>query len=405
MSIFDGVMIGSDCADFWEKRNKEYHQELEEYVLENPGLFGILVATSKATAADFAMVMWVDLARLGEGFAQGGVKGVVQDVFRVMSFIPQGKVLQGHKSWIGQVVQRVANIRIWRECRGGLCVPISFAQALQRGGYRIGVGLSEIADAIGLPLRTIFKEGTSWNLIEKALGQLGLQFTKLISTQGGLSTFKGVVDVVQTLNAPILLRIESSLGGHAILIGKTLTGIKIIDRYGIFRNLDDLARHYNVASWTIDSQRPMFAILNAVVDEKLISLAKKSDVLAVLVRHSLAVFDLKVSKAEVEADFEKFLQRKGSRKITLDDIPVSGGMTVEVKRGDLTRSTLSGISKHQYGEFTLWPLIYDLNRDKIGPNPNQLKQGMKLLVLPLARYSPQEQSEARRRSHTWKHYT
>jgi hypothetical protein len=58
-----GFMIGSECADWWEKRNKEYHEELEQYVLDNPGYFAVFVATGKATAADFAMTMWVDLAR------------------------------------------------------------------------------------------------------------------------------------------------------------------------------------------------------------------------------------------------------------------------------------------------------------------------------------------------------
>jgi hypothetical protein len=57
----------------------QYHEEFEQYVLENPGYFAVFVATGKSTAADFAMTMWVDLARLGEGAAEGSVKGIVQD--------------------------------------------------------------------------------------------------------------------------------------------------------------------------------------------------------------------------------------------------------------------------------------------------------------------------------------
>ena len=91
----DNFMIGSECADWWEQRNKAYHEELEQYVLDNPGNFAVFVATTKATSADFAMTMWVDLARIGEGFAEGGLSGITQDIFRILNFIPEGKVLQG----------------------------------------------------------------------------------------------------------------------------------------------------------------------------------------------------------------------------------------------------------------------------------------------------------------------
>ena len=92
-----GFMIGSECADWWEKRNKEYHEELEQYVLENPGYFAVFVATAKATAADFGTTMWVDLARLGEGAAEGSVKGIVQDVFRVLNFVPEPRFSQDQR--------------------------------------------------------------------------------------------------------------------------------------------------------------------------------------------------------------------------------------------------------------------------------------------------------------------
>jgi len=73
--VAQGFMIGSECADWWQKRNEEYHEGLEQYVLENPGNFAVFVATAKATGADFAMTMWVDLARFGEGLAEGDLLG------------------------------------------------------------------------------------------------------------------------------------------------------------------------------------------------------------------------------------------------------------------------------------------------------------------------------------------
>ncbi len=399
-------MIGSECADWWEKRNKEYHQELEQYVLENPGYFAVFVATGKATAADFAMTMWVDLARLGEGVAEGGVKGIAQDVFRVLNFIPEAKVLSGSKTLLGRAVQVVTNLRVWRNIEGGLCAPIAIAQALQRGGHRLGVGLAEIASALGTPLIGIFKNGVAWCAVEGALSKLGLQFSKF---DGALyKTIDALKKLASTESGPLLVGITAADGaGHAVLVGKTATGVKIIDRYGIFNSLDDLARFYKRGAWTIDPT-PIYSIANAVIDESLIKLVKELDVLACLVRESVAVFDLNYSKTSKEvlaADFDRFLARKGKKGVLRSpDISIVGGFTVEVVAGHPQKSTLSAIAQSQYGDFNLWPLIFDLNKDKIGPNPNRIKPGTRLLLLPLQRYSQSELAEARRRGPTWRNY-
>ena len=77
---------------------------------------------------------------------------------------------------------------------------------------------------------------------------------------------------------------------------------------------------------------------------------------------------------------------------------VTGGFSVKVPPG----SSLSAIAKSQYGDYQLWPLIYDLNRAEIGSNPNYVRAGMHLLLLPLERYSLSEQADARKRAPTWK---
>lgn len=401
-----GFMIGSECADWWEKRNREYHEELEQYVLDNPGYFAVFVATGKATAADFAMTMWVDLARLGEGAAEGSVKGIVQDVFRVLNFIPEAKVLQGSKTLLGRAVQVLGNIGVWRKVEGGLCLPIAIAQVLQRGGHAIGVGLGAIADALGTPLIRIFKQGAAWGAVEGALAKLGLQFSKFGGA--GFKTFDELMKLAAGQAGPLLVRIVNAAGeGHAILIGRTVGGIKIIDRYGIFNNLDELARYYNMGAWKFAGD-PVFAIANAVIDPSLLKLVRQMDVLACLVRQSVAVFDInfsKISKEALAADFDKFLERKGKKKVLQGpETAIVGGYTVEVAPGQPDKATLSGIAKAQYGDFNLWPLIFDLNKGKIGSNPNRLTPGTRLLLLPLARYTAAELADARKRAPTWKSY-
>ena len=99
----EGLMIGSECADWWQKKNEEYHAELEEYVLQNPSTFAILSCTAKATAFDFANVMIIDLARLGEGMAEGSFKGVVQDILELWHLSHQAKSFKDRENFFKQV--------------------------------------------------------------------------------------------------------------------------------------------------------------------------------------------------------------------------------------------------------------------------------------------------------------
>jgi nucleoid-associated protein YgaU len=50
--------------------------------------------------------------------------------------------------------------------------------------------------------------------------------------------------------------------------------------------------------------------------------------------------------------------------------------TYKVQKGD----TLSSISEHFYKTPARWMFIYSLNKDKIGPDPAKLKEGMELVI-------------------------
>ena len=56
----------------------------------------------------------------------------------------------------------------------------------------------------------------------------------------------------------------------------------------------------------------------------------------------------------------------------------AGSTEYVVQPGD----TLRSIAQDQYGDATLWPRIYDANRDVIGPNPDALVAGTKLQIPP-----------------------
>jgi nucleoid-associated protein YgaU len=56
--------------------------------------------------------------------------------------------------------------------------------------------------------------------------------------------------------------------------------------------------------------------------------------------------------------------------------PVAAKQTYKVQHDD----TLSSISEQFYKTTTKWRLIYEANKDKIGPNPDKLKEGMELVI-------------------------
>jgi hypothetical protein len=88
------------------------------------------------------------------------------------------------------------------------------------------------------------------------------------------------------------------------------------------------------------------------------------------------------------------------QRMIFEDILVTGGHPVTIGHG----KSLSAIAGEQYRDVRLWPLIWDLNHVKIGDNPNLVRQGLVLKLLPLSDYSPAEIADAHKRSATWRNY-
>jgi hypothetical protein len=310
-------------------------------------------------------------------------------------------------------VQTATNLFHWRKLDGGLCVPITVAQALQRTGQKLAVSLRAIAEAAGESLAVIEQSGLSPDRIAGVLQRLGVEFTAI--SRGTVNTWDDIVRLAQSSEGPVMVGLRGVRNHvdefHRILVGKTAGGVKIIDRSGAVNGLDELSTRYGMDGlWQINTNSPMLLIENAVIDLSSLELVQRFGILACLTRMSFGIFDF--NRAEVTAEFvkhkfEEFVaERRGTKaRLKGEDIQVVGGKTVTITAGDPARSTLSGISKAEYGTFDLWPLIYDLNQNEIGPNPNRLKPSLPLLVLPLSAYDAQEIAAAKKRAPTWKNYS
>ena len=110
--------------------------------------------------------------------------------------------------------------------------------------------------------------------------------------------------------------------------------------------------------------------------------------MAVWVRSNLTFLEEAVGQPDLPESQPGFSPGPGQGKI----IAVVNGMS------------LSGIAGTEYGSQELWPLIYDENKAKIGPDPNLLRVGLRLSIAPLTRYTAEQIADAERRAPSWKNY-
>jgi hypothetical protein len=381
------MRAASDIADWWDKQHAISKKALDDFVDENPGIFGVVVATAVATAMDLGKGT-VDVLRLGEGAAEGTVGGVAQDVLRAVSIA--GALGKGAKI-VKEVAARSRMMKVIVDPGGGRCAYVSATQALRQTGQKAFASVDDLARELGKSVDDLGGANAS---------QIRDFMLKLKARIGPILKFEKWSDVERNVphdGSVVSFGVGFAKGGaHRLYAFRDALGrVKIMDRGGrlgklpeVLDSLEDVAKKYGRGSIShfFDGFQLQDLFLKFVGPKGTATLAME-----VL---STTVFDNKA----VEDVFESY--KKG--KIIGSDIKVVGGFTVEVNPRNPGTSTLSGIAKAQYGDMNLWPLIFELNKDKIGPNPNRIKPGTRLLLLPIERYTPTELAAARKRAPSWK---
>ena len=130
------IQVAADLADFVEAElEKGRHVQMKQWIDANPDNLGIvLLATFNATIEDIFTApvrlgesAAIDMLRLGTGTAEGTKLGIAEDILRLVSLIPQGRVAKAAGSlrpWLGGIVQGIANSRYWRAIKGQNCVDV-----------------------------------------------------------------------------------------------------------------------------------------------------------------------------------------------------------------------------------------------------------------------------------------
>jgi hypothetical protein len=267
------------------------------------------------------------------------------------------------------------------------------ANAARRTGQRLFISLSEIAKAHGLSMECLSEAGVSMAQSIAALRRLGIAFTEL----GSAKDWASLVARFAESDGVVMVRVIGSKGKgfHRVILEKVGGVVRIVDRYGIFRDLKHLSQRYpktlgEGGEWLIDAKAPAVLIKRVVVNWV------KGQPLLMIEATAIVHLAEGTSLPELDAKFDAFkAQRGGSNVIHLTPPP-----TVFVEKGD----TLSALAAKYYGSVEYWPLIWDNNKETVGENPNRIAPGMKLVVPPLSAFGEKEKADARRRHPTWRNY-
>ncbi len=423
------MYVAAELAEFYRRNFIEpsRHVHAKAWIDAHPDALGVvLLATVNATIEDISMAplrlpeaIALDMMKLGTSAADGSKLGVAEDVLRILSVVPVGRVVQGANNFLrpflGRLLQGVANITYWRQIRGGLCVPISIAQALQRTGTRLVVPLKEIAKAAGKPLPDITKAGLKLPEIRAALQGLKVDYKEIPG--GFIKSWNDLAaHTARTEGAVLVLLRLTRQGvnkGHGILVSNTAQGVKIFDRYGVFSSLDELSQHYRLFQagskpFELASGLPQFVMRNWAMDATLAAEMNALGPLAAVVVRAAAMITLNpsVPVARLQADFDAFLADRNAGPLPPNPSPgpppASDVMAMHYVPAQ--GAMLSKVSMSYYGTHHMWPLIWDANRELIGPNPNRVPKEIYLRILKQHVYAAAQLAEAKRRSLNWKSY-
>jgi hypothetical protein len=98
------MWIFTDIANWWDQNHRQSQQVLDEFVEKNPNQFAIVLATAAHTSMVLGAGL-VDVLRIGDGVAQGTVRGATDDGLRLLAFAGPaakfGRTKLAHEKWLG----------------------------------------------------------------------------------------------------------------------------------------------------------------------------------------------------------------------------------------------------------------------------------------------------------------
>lgn len=385
-----------NLATWWDKNKKESEQALNDFVDAYPHWWAL--AATVQTTMDVGSG-FVDVLRFGEGMAEyhetGKAAPLIQDAFRGLTIASGAAKVIGSSGVAGRAGPAIGRaVGLYEDVAPtkGICAPIAVGNAVRRVGQRLMLSLDEIAIAHGRAGGILSAESVTMEESVSALKALKVEHEVIPQAQ----SWENVVNLLKQRKGVMMVRVVGTkgVGAHRIVLEAAEDGVRIIDRSGIYRTLEELSERYalNGGKWMVDPSK-MAVLVKAVtvrIVKGLPTLMAYTNALLPRLRGNLKVSDL-------DAAFQKF---KGQNAAKGPSAASSRTNTVTAAHGE----TLSGLAQKHYGATNLWPLLWDANKVVVGPNPNIISPGMVLVIPPLSSFTPGQLADARRRHSTWHNY-
>ena len=250
----------SDIADWWDEQKKESEEILTEWVQENPDYWGRAAAIQ--TVIDLGSGL-VDVLRFGEGFAEGGVKGVGSDLLRLLVIVgPLGRA-GGMAARYLRTLMQTGRIRFAVQVAGvdGPCTfqAVNNAVSITKG-KNLFVTVSDIAEALGKKASDLKPNPQDPSL--KVLGAWVEELIPTIKRLGsrvkevhGLKSIGDVVAVAKRESGPVIFAIRATVrtvGGateellHSVVAMRVNGVVKFADYGGKYvASLEELVNNLN----------------------------------------------------------------------------------------------------------------------------------------------------------------
>ena len=346
------MLVASDIAEWWDEQHRTSRKALDDFVDEHPNWFGIIVAGTTATTMDLGAGL-VDVLRLGEGAAEGGVKGFAKDGLRLLQVAPAAGRLA-----------RFGIARLVTDPGGGICTWVSAAKALRQVGARAFASVDDLAAAAGSPLSGL--GGAFVHRLTDVLRKLGARVIALANPSRLADVNAAVRDGGVVLFSVNWLRNSKTIGHTLYAFRDSIGRIRYADRTGkVVASLADLERFYpGISAASVYGSASLVLGPYILITEGLA-------VLALEVRAQL------VANPDTVAQTFEVAKMQPMPRASLVHLQKPPSYTV--RGGDC----LSKLAQQFYGDMFKWPVLYEANRAVIGSNPDLIKPGQVFVVPPL----------------------
>jgi LysM repeat protein len=307
---------------------------------------------------------------------------------------------------LAKTAQGAMAAKLLAQNEGGICTVVAGAKALRHTGVKLYMTLDELIKFFpqfkGIPYNQISK-GIWANELIPALKQLGARVRELqyptslkdVNTAAGASD--GVIlFAVKWKNAafwtnPVV---------HTLYAFKNLIGqIRYADRSGrVVKNLAELDSLYpGIGKSTVffDKASGVGNFIEVSGVSMIETVSGIIGYLALAVSGLVAMNMDAVNLPQLDKAFNEFKAAKGNPAPAPSK---PGGTPYAVVKGD----SLSAIAKKFYGDFFLWPVIYDANKNVIGSNWNVIKPVQQYVIPDIKQFSPSQITEFKNRGRNWK---